>query len=78
MDDGVYDPIRIDKVTVTYLNGRSAAVDAILFLIFFGIVDIILYFYLFRRQKMDMWLRKNGLTAAALCEIGRASCRERV
>ncbi len=28
MDDGVYDPIRIDKVTVTYLNGRSAAVDA--------------------------------------------------
>ncbi len=69
MDDGVYDPIRIDKVTVTYLNGRSAAVDAILFLIFFGIVDIILYFYLFRRQKMDMWLRKNGLTAAALCAL---------
>ena len=69
MDDGVYDPIRIDKVTVTYLNGRSAAVDAILFLIFFGIVDIILYFYLFRRKKMDMWLRKNGLTAAALCAL---------
>ena len=69
MDDGVYDPIQIDKITITYLNGRSAVVDAILFLLLCGTVDVILYFYLFRRQELGIWLQKYGLTAAALCAL---------
>jgi len=69
MDDGVYEPVRIDRVTVTYLNGRSAAVDAMILLLIFGISDVILYFYVCHKQAMGIWLRQNGWIAAALLTL---------
>lgn len=69
MDDGVYDSIQIDQVSITYLNGRSAAVDALVLLFLFCILDTFLYFYVYRRQAMETWLGQNGWVAAGLLAV---------
>ncbi|WP_160560922.1 hypothetical protein [Parablautia muri] len=69
MDNDFFDPVQIDQVTITYLNGRSAAADLIRLLLVFGIVDVILYFYLYRRQVAGIWLQKNGLIVIGLAAL---------
>lgn len=69
MDDGIYDSIQIDQITVTYLNGRSAVVDAIVLLMIFGIFDVLLYFYVYHKMALGIWLQKNGLIVVGLCAL---------
>lgn len=69
MDNDFFDPVQIEQVTVTYLNGRSAAADMIRLLLVFGIADVILYFYLYHRQAVRMWLQKNGLIVIGLAAL---------
>lgn len=61
MDDQCFARVRIHRITVTYLKGRSALRDAAALLLFFGLSDLALYFYLFRRQTAAAWIRKNDL-----------------
>lgn len=66
MDDGIYDAIRIDQITVTYLNGRSAVVMVITLLFIFGLIDVLMYVGIYQRQAMEKWLSKKGLIVVAL------------
>lgn len=59
LEDGFFDTIQIDHITITYLRGRSAVKDIIILLLIFTAVDFPLYFYLFRREAMNLWLKKN-------------------
>ncbi len=69
MDDDFYDPVQIDQITITYLNGRSAVTDVIHLLLLFSAIDVILYFCLYHKQAMEMWLRKNGLIVIGLAAL---------
>ena len=69
MDDGIYDPVRIDQITVTYLRGRSALTDAIRLMLFFCMLDGILYLYIFQRQTVQKWLYKNGVIAVGMLAL---------
>ena len=69
MDDGIYDPVLIDQITVTYLRGRSALTDAIRLMLFFCMLDGILYLYIFQRQTVQKWLYKNGVIAVGMLAL---------
>lgn len=69
MDDGVYEPIQINQIVITYLRGRSAARDALFWGMIFGAADILLYFYFYHKQAMRVWIQKNGLVVTGLCAL---------
>ena len=63
MDDKCSAQVQIQSITVTYLKGRSALRDGAVLLMLFGLADLVLYLYLFRRQAAALWIRKNYLVA---------------
>lgn len=63
MDDKCSAQVQIQSITVTYLKGRSALRDGAVLLMLFGLADLALYLYLFRRQAAALWIRKNYLVA---------------
>ncbi len=69
MDDGFFDPVHIEQITITYLNGRSAVTDMIRLLLLFGVIDVLLYFYLYRKETVRIWIRENGLVAIGLLAL---------
>lgn len=69
LEDGYFDSVSIDSITISYLNGRSTARDIIILLLIFAAVDFPLYFYLFRRESMNTWIKKNALLAAGLLAL---------
>ena len=69
LEDGYFDSVSIDSITISYLSGRSAVRDIIILLLIFAAVDFPLYFYLYRRESMNVWIKKNALLAAGLLAL---------
>ena len=51
LEDGYFDTVHIDNITVRYLNRRSAVKDVVMLLLLFAAVDFPLYLYLFCSGK---------------------------
>ena len=66
MDDGCPQTIRIDQITLMYLNGRSALKEALVLLLLFGLLDAACWLFLCRRQEVEAWLWKNRMIVLSL------------
>ena len=69
LEDGYFDTVHIDNITVRYLNRRSAVKDVVMLLVLFAAVDFPLYLYLFCRESVSLRLRKNALLAVGILAL---------
>jgi len=70
--EGIY--LLVTDVDVDYLYSDTLLLDFFTLFIIFIIIDLVLYFYIFRKEKFDLFLSQNGAKVLALLAITFVAC----